>query len=50
MENTAHETIPKRNRPQPGWFNENEQKLKPLIEKRNSVISLKISRPTRSSP
>ena len=45
----AHETLPKRNRPQPVWSKQNEVRLKPLIKKRNSALSLKISRPTRSS-
>ena len=45
----AHETLPKRNRSQPGWSKQNEVRLKSLIEKRNSALSLKISRPTRSS-
>ena len=45
----AHETLPKRNRPQPGWSKQNEVRLKSLIEKRNSALSLKISRRTRSS-
>ena len=45
----AHETLPKRNRPQPGWSRQNEVRLKSLIKKRNSALSLKISRPTRSS-
>ena len=49
MEKAAHETIPKRNRPQPGWFKEDEHKLNSLIEKRNSASSLKISGSTRSS-
>ena len=49
MEKAAHDTISKRNRPQPGWFKGDEHKLKSLIEKRNSALSLKISRPTRSS-
>ena len=35
MGKAAHETLPKRNRPQPGWFKQNEVNLKPLIEKRN---------------
>ena len=47
MEKAVHETLPKRNRPQPGWFKQNEVNLKSLIEKRNSALSLKISRPTR---
>ena len=37
------------NRPQPGWFKQNKVNLKSLIEKRNSALLLKISRPTRSS-
>ena len=45
----AHETLPKRNRPQPGWSKQNEVRLKSLIKKRNSALSLKFSRPTRSS-
>ena len=49
MEKGAHETLPKRNRPQPGWFNQNNVSLRSLIEKRNSALSLKVSRPTRSS-
>ena len=49
MEKAAHETLPKRNSLQPGWFKQNEVRLKSLIEKRNSALSLKISRPTRSS-
>ena len=49
MEKAAHETLPKRNHPQPEWFKQNEVNLKSLIEKRNSALSLKISRPTRSS-
>ena len=44
MEEAAHETLTKRNRPQPGWFKQNEVSLKSLIEKRNSALSLKISR------
>ena len=48
-EKAAHETLPKRNRPQPGWFKQKEVSLKSLIEKRNSALLLKISRPTRSS-
>ena len=49
MEKAGHETLPKGNRPQPGWLRQNEVNLKSLIEKRNSALSLKISRPTRSS-
>ena len=49
MEKAAHETLPKRDRPQPGWFKQNKISLKCLTEKRNSDLSLKISRPTRSS-
>ena len=49
MEKAAHETLPKRNSLQPGWFKQNEVSLKSLIEKRYSALSLKISRPTRSS-
>ena len=49
MEKAAHETLPKRNRPQPGWFKQNEVRLKSLTKKRNSALSLKSSRPTRSS-
>ena len=45
MEKAAHETLPKRNSLQPGWFKQNEVSLKSLIEKRNSALSLKISRP-----
>ena len=48
MENPAHEIILMRNRPQPGWFKD-EHKLKSLTKKRNSALSLKMSRPTRSS-
>ena len=49
MQKTAHKVLPKRDRPQPGWLKQNEIKLKALIEKRNTVLSLNISRPTRSS-
>ena len=49
MEKAAHETLPKGNRPPPGWFKKSEVSLKSLTEKRNSALLLKISRPTRSS-
>ena len=49
MEKAAHETLPKRNRPQPGWFKQNEVRLKSLTKKRSSALSLKSSRPTRPS-
>ena len=41
--------MPKRDRPQSGWFKQNEVSLMSLIEKRNSALSLKISRPKKSS-
>ena len=49
MDKAPHETLLKRNRPQPGWFKQNEVSLKSLIEKGNAALPLKISRPTRSS-
>ena len=49
MDKAPHETLLKRNRPQPEWFKLNEVSLKSLIEKRNAALPLKISRPTRSS-
>ena len=45
MEKAAHETLPERNRPQPGWFKQNEISLKSLIGKGNSSLLLKISKP-----
>jgi exonuclease III len=49
MNKAAHETLPKTNRIQTGWFASNENRLKSLIEERNSAISLKLCKPTRSA-
>jgi len=44
----AHEILPKMKRVQPGWFSSNESRLKYLIEERNTAISVKLRKPTRS--
>ena len=49
MGKAAHDTLPKRKRPSPGWFKANEEKLLSLIDVRNKALSAKIQRPTRNS-
>jgi len=49
MTKAEEESIPKLNRPQPGWFKTDETNLTSLIEKRNTAMSLKITRTIRSS-
>ena len=47
MEEAVHETISKRKHSQPGQLKEEERKLKSLIKKTNSTLSLKVSRPKK---
>ena len=49
IKKAAHDTLPKRKRPSPGWFKSNEEKLQLLISERNKALSAKIRRPTRRS-
>ena len=44
MEEAVHETISKRKHSQPGQLKEEERKLKSLIKKTNSTLSLQVSR------
>jgi len=48
MEKASHEILPKSNRIQPDWFSSNKHRLKVLIEERNSVLSFKLRKATRS--
>ena len=45
----ALRALPKKQRPQPGWFAAAENKLLPLVEKRNSAMSAAFQRRTRLS-
>ena len=49
MYSAAMEVLPLKSRPQPEWFEANEQNLLNLIEERNLAISAKINRNTRST-
>ena len=49
MDKAATNALPKKDRPQPGWFSANEDHLNCLIEARDSALSSKITRPTRSA-
>ena len=42
------ETLPKKQRKQPGWFKENEDTLLPLIEARNEAVAQNFGRKSRS--
>ena len=45
----CHNTLSKRKKPSPGWFISAQDKLIPLIEKRNQAMSQKFKRPLRST-
>ena len=46
---TLSSTLPRKKKPSPGWFTAVEDKLIPLIERRNIAMSKHISRPLRST-
>ena len=48
MSQAAQETLPKKQRKQPGWFKENEDTLLPLIEARNEAVAQNFGRKSRS--
>ena len=49
IQQVSQSVLPKREKPYPGWFKDNEETLLPLIETRNSAMSAVYDRRTRSS-
>jgi len=49
IQKVSSESLPKRNKPQPGWFQVNASKLLSLIETRNQAMKDIFKRRTRSA-
>ena len=49
IQGAAQTTLPKKEKPYPGWFKEQEENLVPLIDSRNSAMAAVYSRRTRGN-
>ena len=49
IKEASSQLLPKQNKPQPGWFTMNYDKLMPLIDKRNHAMKEVFNRKTRSA-